>query len=122
MQPQNDFFMMVANRVDALAIAANIDLVAIPIDPTLCFFPLIVLTVLTQTIWIHSTADIGRSSIVTATQIANYIADSLDVLLFRISGHPLVKSAVGARLCHCQSPTASAQPLAVVYPRANEQE
>ncbi len=68
-------------------------------------------TILTQPIGIDSTPDIGRSGIVSASQVANYIADTLDVLLFGISSHSLIKSAIGARFGHRQPPTASAESL-----------
>jgi hypothetical protein len=68
---------------------------------SLIFLLMIVTTILTETIRIYSTPNIWRSGIVTATQIANYIADTLNVLLFGISSHPFVKSSIGARFCHC---------------------
>lgn len=67
----------------------------------LFFLLVIVATILTKTVWIYSTANVGRSSVVATTQIANYIADTFDVLLFGISSYPLV-SSIGGRFCCCQ--------------------
>jgi hypothetical protein len=97
----------------------NIDFVAL--DADLIFLLMVVATVLTQTIWIDSTPNIWRSGIVTATQIANDIADPLNVLFFGIAIHPFVKAAIGARLHHRQPPTARTQSLTIAQPRASQQ-
>jgi hypothetical protein len=62
---------------------------------------LIVATILTKPIRIYRTAHVWRSGIVSATQIADDIANTLDILLFWISGCAFVKSGIGAIFRPC---------------------
>jgi hypothetical protein len=93
----------------------------VALDTDLIFLLMVMATILTQPIWIDSTSNIWRSGVVTATQIANHIADPLNVLLFGIAIHALVKAAIGARLGHRQPPAARAQSLTIAQPRASQQ-
>jgi hypothetical protein len=58
-------------------------------------FPFAVMqAILAESAWIDSTADVRRSRIILARNIADDITNSFDVLLLRIAGDSFVKSPI----------------------------
>ena len=75
---------------------------------------MIITTVLTKTIWIYGTANIGRSGIVTTTKIANHIANALNILFFWIADCPFIEGAIGVGFDNCSPPTMDMHSLSIV--------
>jgi hypothetical protein len=82
---------------------------------------MIVPTILTKTVRIYRTTNVGRARIEAASEIANDIAHSFNILLLWISAHPLVKATAGVGLNHRQPPTVRSQSLTIARPEENQQ-
>ena len=91
----------------------------IPNPPSLLPF-LIVTTILTQSIWIDRTANVGRSRIVGTTEIANHNPNPFHILLLRIFSDAFIKPAIKVKFSCRLLLTPHPNTLIKAQPQANQ--